>query len=189
VLILAVHLAEAHPEQSQHETAAEREAREQEEARQAAVAAEIARREAEAAQRKAEARARRQAVEGPQSVGAGPGRAQGAPQLQPRRPQGPPGRPADAAAPAEPTAPAGVPDGGATVHGREPAAGRDNERVAETESRGASPADKAGEHVRRAGDPRPPSAERGVTGARARPAEGPMALAFRLAQEKKKQAE
>ena len=64
---MAVHLAESHPDQPLGETAAEREAREQEEARLAAVAAEIARREAEAAQRKAEARARREAVEGPQA--------------------------------------------------------------------------------------------------------------------------
>lgn len=63
ILNLAVHMAEAHPEMSTQETAAEREAREQEEARQAAAAAEIARREAEATQRKAEARARRQEAE------------------------------------------------------------------------------------------------------------------------------
>jgi hypothetical protein len=189
VLILAVHLTEAHPEQPQHETAAEREAREQEEARQAVVAAELARREAEAAQRKAEARARRQAVEGPQSAVAGPGRAQGPPQLQPRGPQGAPGRPADAAAPADPPAPAGIPDGGAPVRDRWPAAGSDKERGAGAESRRASPADEARERPRRAGDPRSPSAERGVTGAGARPAEGPMALAFRLAREKKKRAE
>ena len=82
LLNLAVHLAEAHPDQPQQETEAEREAREQEAARQAAVAAEIARREAEAAQRKAEARARRQAVEGPQAGGAWPGRTVGNPDHQ-----------------------------------------------------------------------------------------------------------
>jgi ribosomal protein S1 len=39
--------------------------------------------------------------------------------------------------------------------------------------------------MRRAGDPRTPSEARGTTRAAARPAEGPMALAFRLAREKK----
>jgi hypothetical protein len=43
--------------------------------------------------------------------------------------------------------------------------------------------------MRRACDPRTPLKERGATGPKAWPAEGPMALAFRLAQEKKKQVE
>jgi ribosomal protein S1 len=43
--------------------------------------------------------------------------------------------------------------------------------------------------MRRAGDPRTPPTERGATGARAQPTEGPMALAFRLAREKKNQEE
>jgi hypothetical protein len=189
VLILAVHLTEAHPEQPPHETAAEREAREQAEARQAVVAAELARREAEAAQRKAEARARRQAVEGPQSAVAGPSRPRGAPQPQPLRPQGAPTRPADVAAPADSTAHAGTPDGGDPEHGRWPAASRDAAREAGAESRRASPADEARKRLRRAGDPRTPPTERGTTGARAQPAEGPMALAFRVAREKKKPAE
>lgn len=263
VLHLAVHLADAHPDQPQHETAAEREAREQEEARQAAVAAEIARREAEAAQRKAEARARRQEVEGPQSTGAWPGRAGGSPPMPPLRPQGVLGRPADAAAPAAPTAPAGPPDGGSPGRGRWRASGNEQERGTGAESRLPSPKDEAWERMRRAlaertaltgvvrgrkpfgvfvtvggieglvrnremraedtgreapglqdgqtvqvvvigmsedthrvelsmrraGDPRTPPTERGTTGARAQPAEGPMALAFRLAREKKKPAE
>jgi len=43
--------------------------------------------------------------------------------------------------------------------------------------------------MRRAGDPRTPPKAQGAAGAVARPAEGPMALAFRLAREKKKPAE
>ena len=43
--------------------------------------------------------------------------------------------------------------------------------------------------MKRAGGPRTPLKERGATGPEARPAEGPMALAFRLAREKKKQVE
>jgi len=126
VLLLAVHLTEAHPEQPQPDTAADRAARAQEAARQAGVAAELARQEAEAAQRKAAARARRQAIEGPQGAGA--------------------------------------------------------------EHRRATPTDEAWEPLRRAGDPRRPSTERGTTGPGTRPAEGPMALAFRLAREKKNRA-
>jgi predicted RNA-binding protein with RPS1 domain len=72
VLNLPSHVAESHPEHLPEETEVERKAREEEEARQAAIAAEIARREAEAAQRKAEARARRQAVEGLPSLGTEP---------------------------------------------------------------------------------------------------------------------
>jgi hypothetical protein len=142
VLNLAVHLAESHPDQPQGETAAEREAREQEEARQAAVAAEIARREAEAAQRKAEARARRQAVEGPQFGGPRPELPRGTPLVQPRQPQAVPERPAGAA-------------------------------------------DRTDPRAERAGDTPTPSGPRGENRAAARPAEGPMALAFRLARERK----
>jgi len=72
VLNLPSHVAESHPEHLPEETEVERKAREEEEARQAAIAAEIARREAEAAQRKAEARARRQAIEGLPSLHAEP---------------------------------------------------------------------------------------------------------------------
>jgi predicted RNA-binding protein with RPS1 domain len=263
VLHLAVHLTEAHPEKPQRETAAEREAREQEEARQAVVAAEIARREAEAAQRKAEARARRQEVEGPQSAVAWPGHARGTLQMKPLRQHSVPGRPADAAAQADPTAPPGAPDVGSPSRGRWRPSGNEEERRAGAESRLASPEDEAWERMRRAlaertvltgvirsrrpfgvfvnlggieglvrtremhaedagreapgpqdgqtvkvvvigmnedthrvelsmrraCDPRTPLKERGATGPEARPAEGPMALAFRLAREKKKQAE
>jgi hypothetical protein len=142
VLNLAVHLAEDHPDQPQGETAAEREAREQEEARQAAIAAEIARREAEAAQRKAEARARRQAIEGPRSGGPRPERPWPTPPMPPREPQAAPERPANAA-------------------------------------------DRADPRAQRADDSRTPAEPRDTTRAAARPAEGPMALAFRLAREKK----
>lgn len=260
VLLLAVHLTEAHPELPQGETAAEREAREQEEARQASVAAEITRREAEAAQRKAEARARRQEVEGPQSAVAWPAHARATQQRKPLGQQSVLGRPADAAAPSEPTALAGAPDVGAQGGGRGWPSGRAEEPRAGSESRLASPADEAWERLRRAFaertvltgvirsrrpfgvfvslggidglvrrrempaedpgheapglqdgqtvkvvvigmsqdthrvelsmrracDPRTPLQERGATGPEARPAEGPMALAFRLAREKKK---
>jgi hypothetical protein len=141
-----VHLAEDHPDQPQGETAAEREAREQEEARQAAVAAEIARREAEASQRKAEARARRQAIEGPQSGGPMPERLRENAPSPPRKPDAAPEQPADAADRAEPRA-------------------------------------------RRADDSRTPSESRGTTRPAARPGESPMALAFRLAREKKQRGE
>jgi ribosomal protein S1 len=43
--------------------------------------------------------------------------------------------------------------------------------------------------MRRAGDPRTPPKQQGASGPLGRHAEGPMALAFRLAQERKKQAE
>lgn len=142
VLNLPAHLVDSHPDQPQGETAAEREAREQEETRQAAVAAEIAQREAEAAQRKAEARARRQAVEGPQSGGPGSEPPQMTPATPPRQPQAAPEPPVEAAKHADLSTP----------------------RVAE---------------------PQAPSGSRGTTGAAARPPEGPMALAFRLAREKK----
>jgi predicted RNA-binding protein with RPS1 domain len=256
VLHLAVHLAEAHPDQPQQETAAEREAREQEAARQAAVAAEIARLEAEAAQRKAEARARRQAVEGPQHPVAAPGPARGAVPRNPLRPGSAPGGPAAAALPAEPTVPARVPDTGdssrastggeegrrAGAASRRAAAGEAWERmkralaertvltgvirsrkpfgvfvdlggidglVRERELLAGSdgPPLQPGQTVkvvvirmsedghrvelsmRHAFESPAPRAERGATGRDARPADGPMALAFRLAQERKKRGE
>ncbi len=263
VLNLAVHLTEAHPDQPQHETAAEREAREQEEARQAAVAAEIARREAEAAQRKAEARARRQAVEGPQAAVALPERPRGTPPMPPPRQQGLLRRPPDATASADATAPAGVPDGGSSGRGRSRTVGNEAQRGTDAESQRTRPEAEAWERMRRAlaertvltgvvrsrkpfgvfvdlgsieglvrshemraentereapelqdgqtvqvvvigmsedthrvelsmrraGVPRTPPKERGATGAVARPAEGPMALAFRLAREKKQHGE
>jgi hypothetical protein len=142
VLNLPVHLAESHPDQPQGETAAEREAREKEEARLAAVAAEIARQEAEAAQRKAEARARRQEIEGPQSVAPRPEHPQATPPMPPRQPAAMPNHPTEAANRPDPP-------------------------------------------VRPAGDPRPSSEPRNTTGPAKRPAESPMALAFRLAREKK----
>lgn len=142
VLDLAAHLAESHPDQPQGETDAEREAREKEEARQAAVAAEIARREAEAAQRKAEARARRQAIDGPQPGGPIPEHRREMPPVPPRQP---------APASEHPTDVAGVAD----------------------------------RPARRAAAPRTPSEPRGTTGPASRSPEGPMALAFRLAREKK----
>ena len=141
VLNLAVHLAEDHPDQPQVETDAEREAREQEEARQATIAAEIARREAEAAQRKAEARARRQAIEGLPSVGPKPEPPHVTPPMPPRQPQAAPEPPPEVADPAEP-------------HGPQPG----------QPQRPAEP---------RAAKPTP------------RRAEGPLAMAFRLAREKK----
>ena len=262
VLHLAVHLTEAHPDKPQGETAAEREAREQEEARQAAVTAELARREAEAVQRKAEARARRLAVEGPQFAGPWPGRAGGPPQVTPPRQPDVQVRPADAAAQADPAASAGAPGVGSPQGGRGRAPGNATEGGTGAESRLASPGGEAWDRMRRAfadrtiltgvvcsrkpfgvfvnlggieglvrtsemraedtgreapglqdgqtvtvvvigmredprrvelsmtraGDPRTPPRERGATGAVVQPAEGPMALAFRLAQEKKNQA-
>jgi hypothetical protein len=256
VLNLAVHLAEAHPDQPQQETDAEREAREQEAARQAAVAAELARREAEAAQRKAEARARRQAVEGPQAGGAWPGRAVGASSPPARRPLGAPERLADSA----PAVLVNAPDGGSLARGPadagegrgagakpkpiSPAAeawarlrramaertvltgvirsrrpfgvivdlGGIDGLVRSHEMRAGEPGRESsglrdGESIqvvvigmndtthrvelsmRRAGDPRTPSRPPDAPRAMTRPAEGPMALAFRLARAKKQPAE
>ncbi len=248
VLNLAVHLAESHPDQPQGETAAEREAREQEEARLAAVAAEIARREAEAAQRKAEARARRQAVEGPQSGGPRPERPRGTPAMPPRQPPAVPERPAEAAPRADLPAPAGASEGGSPERGRPLASGADARggqaeawervrramaertvltgvvrsrkafgvfvdlggieglvrtremRTEDTGREGSGLQDGqtvkvvvigmredtrlAELSMRRAADRRTPSEARETTRTAARP-EGPMALAFRLAREKK----
>lgn len=263
VLLLAVHLTEAHPELPQQETAAEREAREQEEARQAAVAAEIAQREAEAAQRKAEARARRQEVEGPQAPAAWAGHARGTLRKTPLRPQTELGRPADTSTSADPPVASGAPDTVSPDRGHPRPPVREVERGAGTETRLAGPEDEAWERLRRAfaertvltgvirsrkpfgvfvnlggidglvrthelpvqerereapglhdgqtvkvvvigmsedsrrvelsmrrtGDPQTPHREQRATGMQARPVEGPMALAFRLALEKKKRAE
>ena len=142
VLNLPVHLAEDHPDQPQSETDAERAAREQEEARQAAIAAEIARREAEAAQRKAEARARRQAIEGLPSVAPRSEHPRETPPMPPRQPQ--------------PTA----------------------EPPADTADRTDPPAAPAAH-------PQPPAEPRRATKPAPRQAEGPLAMAFRLAREKK----
>ena len=263
VLNLSVHLAEAHPDQPQCETAAQREAREQEEARLAAVAAEIARREAEAAQRKAEARARRQAVEGPQPGGAWPDRPRGTPPMPPLRQPVVPRHPPDTATQADAPASPAASDSESPDHGRQPATGADQERRPEVESRRAHPETEVWERMRRArsgrtvltgvvrsrkpfgvfvdlggieglvrthemrpedaggkapglrdgqtvkvvvigmsedthrvelsmrrvDDPRTPSESRGTTGTVARPTEGPIALAFRLAREKKQHGE
>jgi predicted RNA-binding protein with RPS1 domain len=260
ILNLAVHLAETHPDQPQGETDAEREAREQEEARQAAVAAEIARREAEAAQRKAEARARRQAVEGSQAAVAWPQGGKGIPKTKPSVEHGVPVRPVDATAQPDPPPPAGARDVGSVGHGRWRTSGSEEEHGTMPERPVTTPEDEAWERVRRAlaeravltgvvrsckpfgafvnlggidglvrshemraedaggeapgvqvgqtvkvvvigiregtrrvelsmrraADPRTPPKERGATGTAARPAEGPMALAFRLAREKQK---
>jgi predicted RNA-binding protein with RPS1 domain len=252
-LNLTAHLAEAHPDQPQGETAAEREAREQEEARLAAVAAEIAQREAEAARQKAEARARRQAVEGRPSGGAWPERQQGTPPMPPVVPA-PPVDTADQAA-----VPADAPDSRSSDRGHGPGTGADEGRRPKAESPRTRPVTEAWERMRqamaertvltgvvrtrkpfgvfvdlggieglvrtremraegagremsgpqdgqavkvvvigmsedthrvelsmrRAGDRRTPSEARGAAGAVTPPTEGPMALAFRLAREKK----
>ena len=263
ILNLAVHLAEAHPDQPQGETAAEREAREREEARQAAVAAELARREAEAAQRKAEARARRQAVEGPQGVVAWPHGGKGTPTTKPSAEPKVSLRPADATAQPDPPPSAGVSDVRTAGGGRRRASGNDEEHGTMPERPRANPAEETWERMRRAlaeqtvltgvvrsrkpfgvfvalggidglvrsrelraedargeapglqvgqsvkvmvigihedtrrvelsmrrpDESQTPPTERGTTGATARPAEGPMALAFRLAREKQNRAE
>jgi predicted RNA-binding protein with RPS1 domain len=261
-LNLAAHLTEAHPDKPQGETAEEREAREQEEARQAAVAAEIVRSEAEAARRKAEARARRQAIEGPDFAGPLPGQAGAHPQASPSQQPDEQVRPADAAVQVDLPAPAGEADAGSPPHGRSHAPGDSSERGTGAEERPAGSegeawerlrrayaertiltgvvcdrkpfgvfvnlggieglvrnsemcaADAAGEasglqrgrtvtvvvigmreegrrvelSMRRVGESRTPPKERGATAAAARPAEGTMALAFRLAREKKENA-
>jgi predicted RNA-binding protein with RPS1 domain len=150
VLNLAVHLTEAHPEIPQQETAAEREAREQEEARLAAVAAELARREAEAAQRKAEARARRQAIEGPQTPIAWTGHAHGAPAVKPPRQPEAPGRALEAVVQPGPAAPAGAPDAGSPERDLQPGLRRDAAHGARVESRRAGSTDEVWERLRRA---------------------------------------
>jgi predicted RNA-binding protein with RPS1 domain len=260
ILNLAVHLAETHPDQPQGETEAEREAREQEEARQAAVAAEIARREAEAAQRKAEARARRQAVEGSQAAVAWPQGGKGIAKTNAPAERSVPVGSVDAAAQPDPTPPAGAPDVGSVGRGRWRTSGSEEEHGTISEPPVSTPEDEAWERmrralaertiltgvvrsckpfgafvtlggidglvrshemraagvggeapgvqvgqtvkvvvigiredtrrvelsIRRAADPRTLPKERGATGTTARPAEGPMALAFRLAREKQK---
>ncbi len=263
ILDLGAHLAEAHPDQPQHETDAEREVREREEARQAAVAAEIARREAEAARRKEEARARRQAIEGSLAVGAWPQRGMGIPKMKPAAEHRVPVHPADAVAQTNPTLSAEAPDLGSAGRNLWRASGNQAERGTPPESPRAGPADEAWERarramteravltgvvrsckpfgafvnlggieglvrnremrvdnaggetpdlqvgqtvkvvvigmrddtrrvelsMRRASDSRTPPTEQRATGVAARPAEGPMALAFRLAREKQQRPE
>jgi predicted RNA-binding protein with RPS1 domain len=145
-----VHLAETHPDQPQGETAAEREAREREEARQAAVAAEIARSEAEAARRKAEARARREAVEGPQGVVAWPQRAKGISNAKPAAEHSERERPAAAPTPGNPTSAAGVPNASTPGPDPSPAGGNDKARGRIPDALPARPADDAWERIRRA---------------------------------------
>ncbi len=139
VLNLAVHMMEAHPEQPPPEAAAEREAREREEARQAAVAAELARREAEAAQRKAEARARRQAVEGLQSDVAWHERARG---ILPENPPRSTDMLLDTSAGIHPSLPAEAPNAGSADGARRHGTGSEAGRGAQTESRRPGPEDE-----------------------------------------------
>jgi predicted RNA-binding protein with RPS1 domain len=150
ILDLRAHLAEAHPDQPQQETDAEREAREREEARQAAVAAEIARREADAAQRKEEARLRRQAIEGSQAVGASPQRGMAIPKIPQAVEHRAPVRSADAPAQSGPTPPAEVPDVGSAGldPGRIPGSGTDRSTTAGHPP--ARPAEQGWDRVRRA---------------------------------------
>lgn len=150
ILNLAVHMAEAHPEMPTRETNAEREAREQEEARQAAAAAEIARREAEATQRKAEARARRQEAERQQQAFARALRAGGSPQQRPQGQNEVPARPVDSREPANPTAPPRATDAGSRDGGRLRDSGSPEERGAGEEKRLAGPESEAWERMKKA---------------------------------------
>ena len=239
VLNLPVHLAESHPEHLPEETEAERKAREEEEARQAAIAAEIAQREAEAARRKEEARARRKEIEGLASL-----RAEATP-IHPMTPVRPVHEPRDPApddiilaspSPA-PVAPANVPASvdepetapqapprvsneawarmqraladrtvlTGTVRSRRPfgifvdlggidglvrnrelgrAAIQDRQAV-QVVVIGLREESRQVELSIRQADPKPPRPEREPARPAPRPPEGPMALAFRLAQEKK----
>jgi predicted RNA-binding protein with RPS1 domain len=150
ILNLTVHMAEAHPEMPTQETDAEREAREQEEARQAAAAAEIARREAEATQRKAEARVRRQEAERQQQALSRALRAGGNP---PQRSQGQhevPARPVDSSEPANPTSPPRPTDAGSRDGGRLRSSGSAEERGAREEKRFAGPESEAWERMKKA---------------------------------------
>ena len=150
ILNLTVHMAEAHPEMPTQETGAEQEAREQEEARQAAAAAEIARREAEATQRKAEARARRQEAERQQQAFARALRAGGNLQQRLQGQNAVPARPVDSREPANQTGPpratvAGSPDGG-RLHG----SGSPGERGVGEERRLGGPENEAWERMKKA---------------------------------------
>jgi predicted RNA-binding protein with RPS1 domain len=235
VIFLAVHVAEAHPEEAERDAAAEREAREQEAARQARVAAELAEREAEAARRKAEARARRQEIEGLPIVppAAGPARsgvpeagkpaAAGVPAAADRAPSGeaaprdvaasPAAQPADEAwarlglALAQRTVLTGVVRSVKPFGAFVDLGGIDGlVRREELPVPDAAPL-QAGQRVRvvvlamrsdprrvelsmRAVEsPRPAPREREAPRGEPRRPEGPMALAFRLAQEKKQRGE
>ena len=150
ILNLAVHMAEAHPEMPTQETGAEREAREQEEARQAAVAAEIARREAEATQRKAEARARRQEAERQQQAFALALRAGGKPQQRPQGQNEVPGRPVDSREPANQAAPPRAAESGSRDGSRLRGSGNPEERGAGEERRLVGPESEAWERMKKA---------------------------------------
>jgi predicted RNA-binding protein with RPS1 domain len=150
ILNLAVHMAEAHPEMPTQETAAEREAREQEEARQAAAAAEIARREAEATQRKAEARARRQEAERLQQAFARALRGGGNPQQRPQGQNEVSARAVDSGEPADPAAPPRATDAGSPDGGRMRGSGSPGERGAREERRLAGPESEAWERMKKA---------------------------------------
>ncbi len=239
VLNLPVHVAESHPEHLPEETEAERKAREEDEATQAAIAAEIARREAEAARRKEEARARRKEIEGLASL-----RAEAPPihPIAPVRPVHEPSGPAltDEVVSASPTAapvlsanvstgvdepetapkPPRVSDevwarmqramaertvltgtvrsrrpfgafvdlGGidGLVRNREFGRGPIQDRQAvQVVVIGLREESRQVELSIRQADPKPPRPEREPSRPAPRPLEGPMALAFRLAQEKK----
>lgn len=150
ILNLAVHMAEAHPEMPTRETAAEQEAREQEEARQAAATAEIARREAEVIQRKAEARARRQEAERQQDAFVRALRAGGNPQQRPQGENAVPARPIDSGEPANPTAPPRATDAGSPDGGRLRGSGSPEERGAGEERRLAGPESEVWERMKKA---------------------------------------
>ena len=150
ILNLTVHMAEAHPEMPTQETGAEQEAREQEEARQAAAAAEIARREAEATQRKAEARARRQEAERQQQAFARALRAGGIPQQRPQGQNEVPARPVDSGEPANPTALPRATDAGSRDGDRLRGSGGPEERGAGEERRLAGPESEAWERMKKA---------------------------------------
>jgi hypothetical protein len=150
ILNLAVHLAEAHPDLPMRETDAEREAREQEEARQAAAAAEIARREAEAAQRKAEARARRQEAEKQQQAFARAMRAGGTPHPRPQGQDAPLGPPVDPGDRAKPTLPPRATEVEAPGDGRLPVSTIPEERGTGVERRLAGPEISVWERMKKA---------------------------------------
>jgi predicted RNA-binding protein with RPS1 domain len=150
ILNLAVHMAEAHPEMPTQETAAEQEAREREEARQAAAAAEIARREAEATQRKAEARARRQEAERQQQAFARALRAGGSPQQRLQGQNAVPVPPVDARGPANQTAPPRATDARSPDGGRMHGSGGPGESGAGEERRLGGPGNEAWERMKKA---------------------------------------
>jgi predicted RNA-binding protein with RPS1 domain len=150
ILNLAVHLAEAHPEMPTGETRAEQEAREREEARLAAAAAEIAQREAEATQRKAEARARRQEAERQQQALARARRAAGGPPQRLQRPEAMVARTGDAGEQVDPTAPPRAPETESRDGGAMRDADRPEDREAGAERRLASSEGEAWERLKKA---------------------------------------